>query len=279
MQPIIDTHIHVWNFSKARYEWLENNTTILGRNYEIEELEPEREKAGITAGVLVQAANNLEETDYMLQVAANNKWLKAVVGWLPLTDPSATEKLLSNKNPLLKGIRHLIHDEKDPRWLLQPPVIESLSLLAQKNISYDVVGVLPQHIETALEVANKVPGLRMIFDHMNQPPTTDFGAWGELMKEASQHKNFFVKISGLGTASKKMFQWTAEDIKPAINFVLENFGEDRCCCGGDWPVSLLAGSYADTWKAYKEVMGELLNKLGQEKVFSVNATEFYKLKD
>jgi L-fuconolactonase len=282
MHQIIDTHIHIWNFSKARYEWLENDTTILNRNYEIDELEPARKKAGITGGVLVQAANNLEEMDWMLEVATATQWLQGVVGWLPLTDPAATEKLLNEKylqHPYFKGIRHLIHDEKDPRWLLQPTVIESLSLLAKHHIPYDVVGVQPQHIETAIEVANRIPGLHMIFDHLNQPPmNNDFGRWGELMQEAAKHKNFFVKISGLGTASKKFNSWAVEDIKPCIEFVLQHFGEQRCCCGGDWPVSLLAGSYEDTWAAYKKVLSEILNEKNQEKVFSLNANLIYNLK-
>src|SRR5688572_10927674 len=97
MQQLIDTHIHIWNFSKARYEWLDNDISILKLNYEIEELETERKKAGITVGVLVQAANNLEDTDWMLEVAAGTNWLKGVVGWLPLTDPAATEELLTEK--------------------------------------------------------------------------------------------------------------------------------------------------------------------------------------
>jgi L-fuconolactonase len=100
-----------------------------------------------------------------------------------------------------------------------------------------------------------------------------------LMAEAAKHKNFFVKISGLGTASKKFNSWTTDDIRPCIEFVLKHFGEDRCCCGGDWPVSLLAGSYTDTWAAYKEVLENLLNKNSQQKVFTANAKEFYKLKD
>lgn len=280
MQAIIDTHIHIWNFSRAKYEWLENDTSILNRDYAIEELEAKRKEAGITGGVLVQAANNVEDTDYMLEVAAQTDWLAGVVGWLPLTDPVATEKLLAEKylqQPYFKGIRHLIHDEKDPRWMLQPTVIESLKLLAQHGIPYDVVGVLTNHIETALTVAAKVPGLSMIFDHLNQPPLKNFGRWGELMQEAARHKNFFVKISGLGTASKKGYEWTAEDIKPSVEFVLEHFGEDRCLCGGDWPVSLLAGDYVSTWNKYRKVLTQLLNQQQHEKVFALNASSFYNL--
>ncbi len=282
MQKIIDTHIHVWNFDKAAYAWLDGNTTILNRTYHIEEIERERNAAGITEGVLVQAANNVEDTDWMLEVAAKNEWIKGVVGWLPLMDTAATEKALDeySKNNYFKGVRHLIHDEADPQWLLQPPVIDSLKILAEKNIGYDVVGVLPQHIETVLKVAEIIPELKMVFDHLNQPPIKSkekFGVWGELMKAAAGHKNFYAKISGLGTATGNLETWGAEDIKTYVSFALEHFGTDRCFCGGDWPVSLLAGTYTKTWTTYQSVIKALLNELDSEKIFYNNAQQFYNL--
>lgn len=283
MEKIIDTHIHVWNFNQATYEWLEGNTTILNRTYDIKEIAAPRVAAGISAGVLVQATNHVEDTDWMLHVAATSDWISGVVGWLPLTDPEATEKLLTDKygkDPYYKGVRHLIHDEADPRWLLQEKVIESLKILAAHDLSYDVVGVLPAHIKTVLKVAEKVPGLRMVFDHLNQPPIATgerFGEWGELMTEAAKNPRFHAKISGLGLTAGKGYDWEASDLKPYIAFALENFGVDRCFCGGDWPVALLAGSYLHTWEVYREILTVLLDKESREKVFTENATRFYKL--
>jgi L-fuconolactonase len=282
MQKIIDTHIHVWNFDKAAYAWLDGNTSILNRTYNIEEIGNERKQTGITEGVLVQAANNPEDTNWMLEVAANNDWIKGVVGWLPLMDTAATLDVLEKyrEEKYFKGMRHLIHDEADPKWLLQPAVLESLKILAAKNIPYDVVGVLPQHIDTVLEVSQIIPELKMVFDHLNQPPIKTkekFGLWGDLMKAASQNKNFYAKISGLGTASGDLENWGAEDIKPYIAFVLENFGTDHCFCGGDWPVSLLAGSYTKTWTICQTVINELLNEHDSEKIFYSNAQQFYDL--
>ena len=184
------------------------------------------------------------------------------------------------KEKYFKGVRHQIHDEKDTEWLLQPSVIESLKVLAGLNIPYDIVGILPAHIETVLKVAEKVPQLRMVFDHLNQPPIATkekFGKWGELMKEASQHKNFYAKISGLGTASGNFANRKVSDIKPYIEFVLEHFGVERCFCGGDWPVSMLANSYTKTWETYKDILQELLSEESQDKVFYSNANVFYKL--
>lgn len=280
---MIDTHIHIWDFGQAEYPWLRGDTSILNRNYSLEELSEQRVKAGITEGVLVQAAGNDQDTDWMLHTATGNDWITGVVGWLPLQDPSAAARTLEAKygpSPLLKGVRHQIHDEEDPRWLLQLPVLESLELVAGRDLSYDLVGINPAHIMTGLKVAEKIPGLRIVFDHLNQPPIAAgerFGLWGELMREAAGHTNFYAKISGLGTAAGKGENWEASQLEPYIGFALEHFGEDRCFCGGDWPVSLLAGSYERTWKAYQDIITGLLDKEGCEKVFYKNAQRFYRL--
>src|SRR6201990_1963453 len=141
---LIDTHIHVWDLGQAEYSWLKDNPTTLNRNYEIGELEPQRIKAGITAGVLVQAANNWEDTAYMIRTAETRDWITGIVGWLPLKDPIVTAGILAQQygpDSYLKGVRHLIHDEPDEQWLLQDTVLESLGLLETFDIPYDLVGV------------------------------------------------------------------------------------------------------------------------------------------
>lgn len=283
MQRIIDTHIHVWDLQRAAYPWLQNDTSLLNQTWHINQLSKERKAAGISSGVLVQASSNLEDTDLMLETAHNTAWIKGVVCWLPLMDTNKTLHILETKyaaEKYFKGIRHQIHDEPDTRWLLQPQVINSLKILAAKNIPFDVVGVLPQHIETALAVAEKVPDLKMVFDHLSQPPIKtkeQFGVWGQLMKAASAHKNFYAKISGLGTTSGNFTGWGAADIKPYIAFAIENFGINRCFCGGDWPVALLAGSYTKTWNIYTSVVNELVNESESDNIFYNNAKQFYHL--
>lgn len=285
MMKIIDTHIHIWDFEKAEYAWLENDTSILKQPYQLKDLEDKREAAGVSEGILVQAANNFEDTNWMLENAAAHDWIKGVVGWLPLMDPSATARALEDRylsNGYFKGVRHLIHDEPDPKWLLQPAVLESLQLLADHHLTYDLVGVLPAHIDTALKVAEKVPELKMVFDHLNQPPIQEglhFGTWGNKMREAAEHPMFHVKISGMGTTTGKPFEWGRYDILPYVEFALDTFGMHRCFCGGDWPVSLLAGSYEYSWRRYREVLDTLLYEKEQGKVLYDNALAFYGIKE
>ena len=280
---IIDTHVHIWDLEKANYPWLKGDTSILNRTWKIEEIDSERKQAGITSGVLVQAGGNLEDTELMLATARRTDWISGIVIWLPLMHPEKTQRLLEErflKEKYCKGVRHQIHDEKDTRWLLQPSAIESLKILSSYNIPYDIVGIKNDHIETVINVAGKIPGLKLVFDHLNWPPIPTkerFGNWGELMKEASQHNNIYAKISGLGTASGNFQNRSEEDIKPYVEFVLQHFGRDRCFCGGDWPVSMLVGNYVQTWQTTKNILKDLLNEADREKVLFSNANKFYNL--
>lgn len=280
---IIDTHIHAWNLERARYAWLDGDASILNRTYYVEELLPEMKNTPVAGGIMVQAANNPEDTDIMLEAARKHTEIIGVVGWLPLTEPEKVEQLLGERflnEPYFKGVRHLIHNEPDPQWLLQPNVMESLKILAAHNIPYDIVGINDEHLKTAIKVSEKNPSLRLVLDHLNQPPIQSgvrFGTWGQLMKEIAGNNNIYAKISGLGTASGNPAGWTVDEITPYVEYVLETFGTDRCFMGGDWPVSLLAGSYSMHWERYKGIIHKLLNADESEKVFRKNAAYFYKV--
>ncbi|MGN6438789.1 MAG: amidohydrolase family protein [Agriterribacter sp.] len=281
-EKIIDTHIHIWDLEKVRYSWLDGDTSILNRTYLLDELLPSFHRAGISAGILVQAANNLDDTALMLQTAAAHQEIQGVVGWLPLTNPEQTATLLETrflKEPYFKGVRHLIHNEPDARWLLQPAVLESLNILASYNIPYDVVGINNEHLKTAIKVTEKVPSLAMVLDHLNQPPIAtrqQFGDWGILMKEIAASPNVYAKISGQGTASGNFANWSAADIEPYIEYVLNVFGSNRCFGGGDWPVATLAGSYEKLWNIYRSILQKLLPEDGERaRVLYHNAKAFY----
>ncbi len=280
---IIDTHIHAWNLEKAEYAWLKNDNSILNQTYSIEQLSPLISNANVTKGILVQAANNFDDTDIMLEAATKTNWIVGVLGWLPLANPEATVKALTRKyldNPYFKGCRHLIHNEADAQWLMQDNVIESLKVLASYQIPYDVVGVNTEHLMTAIQVAERLPELKIVLDHLNQPPIASkekFGRWGELMKEISKYNNVYSKISGLGSTAANGNRWIKEDIKPYVMYALEAFGTNRCFCGGDWPVALLAGPYEKAWLIYQEILAEELGVEEQEKVLYKNAISFYNL--
>ena len=282
MAKVIDTHMHSWDLQKVRYSWLDGDTSILAQNYYPSGIEDQLQAANVSAAVMVQAANNIEDTAFMFDCAAQYPWIIGVVGWVDLLNPETAKKQLEAhlQNKYFKGIRHLIHDEPDHNWLLQSAVIKSLGILADHGVPFDVVGVKIEHIKAAIQVAKQIPHLKMVFDHLNHPPiatSEQFGAWGEAISEAAAMPNFYAKISGLGTCCADFNDWSANTIEPYIAFVLEHFGIDKLMIGGDWPVSLLAGDYAGTHIKYQTVLEKLVAPENQEKIYSTNATSFYKL--
>jgi len=282
MAKVIDTHMHSWDLQKVRYSWLDGDTSILAQNYYPSGIEAQLEAANVSAAVMVQAANNIEDTAFMFDCAEQYPWIIGVVGWVDLLNPETAKKQLEAhlQNKYFKGIRHLIHDEPDHNWLLQPAVIKSLEILADYGVPFDIVGVKIEHIKAAIQVAKQIPHLKMVFDHLNHPPiatSEQFGAWGEAISEAAAMPNFYAKISGLGTCCADFNDWSANTIEPYIAFVLEHFGIDKLMIGGDWPVSLLAGDYAGTHIKYQTVLEKLVAPENQEKIYSTNATSFYKL--
>jgi L-fuconolactonase len=139
----IDAHQHFWNLEKVAYPWMDSAYGPICRNFEAEELEPLLHKAGIHTTVLVQSMNSYEDTEYMLQVAAEKEWVGAVVGGVPLNIPSVADTKLREyaKNPYFKGVCHLIHEEKDPDWVIRNSVIEGLKVLASYGMTFDCRGV------------------------------------------------------------------------------------------------------------------------------------------
>lgn len=276
---LIDAHQHFWNLERVSYPWLKPEHGILNRTFTPEELEPQLLAAGISGTVLVQAANGFEDTRSMLEQADRFAFIKAVVGWIPLTEPEIARQALEvfGAHPKFKGVRHLIHDEPDADYLLKPEVLATLEILAEQNFRFDVVSVLPRHLELVAVVATKIPKLKMVIDHLSKPPIKSGGwqPWADLLKAASQFENVYAKISGLNTAAD-WETWTASHLEPYVNFAIQCFGAERLMFGSDYPVAILAGDYAKVWHE-TNVLLEKLNLEQKAQILGGTAARFYRL--
>lgn len=278
---IIDTHQHIWNLDLVEYSWLVPEYGPLYRTYEPRELEPQLKAAGVDYTVLVQAANSYDDTNYMLRQADMFPWIIGVVGWVPLDNPREVAAILDRKytkHPKFRGVRHLIHEEQDSNWLARKLVIESLGLLAERGLSCDIVSVLPSQLKHVPKLAEKVPKLKLVIDHLSKPPIKDKGwnPWAKQMAECAAFPNVYAKISGLNTAAD-WANWSAEDLKPYINHVVEVFGAEKLMFGSDWPVAVLAGDYQKV-KVETEKAIAHLSKSQREAIWSKTAISFYGLK-
>jgi len=276
----IDTHQHFWNMDEVAYPWLVPEYGPLYRTYTPSELEPQLKSAGVDKTVIVQAMDSYADTNSMLKIASENEWVAGVVGWVPILDPEETAKKLDEymQNPYFKGIRHLIHEEKHPDWVIQKQVIESLQILAERGMTFDVVAVFPNHLKHVPTLAEKVPDLKIVIDHLAKPPQDEEGRkiWREQLAAAAGSPNVYAKVSGLNTVTPDFENWTYEDIKPLIDFAVEQFGADRLMFGSDWPVAVLAGDYAKVWEETNKAIADL-SQSEQDAILGETGNQFYNL--
>ena len=276
---IIDAHLHVWDLQRARYDWLGAAHGPIFRTVTEDEVLPELRACGVDGVVLVQAADNAEDTALMLETAASHPEVVAVVAYLPLEDPAETAARLPALagDPLVVGIRTLIHDRPDPDFLLRPEVRESLGLLAAAGLAFDVVSVLPRHLEHVPVLATEHPDLRLVIDHLSKPPIGEGSVepWWSLVAVAAEAPLVHAKVSGLypGAAPDT---WTPEAIRPFVDRALEVFGPTRLMYGGDWPISTAAGVYDRVFDGVRSVLSGL-SDAEREEIWSGTARRFYRI--
>lgn len=280
MPVIIDAHQHFWNFERIPYHWPTANEGPIYRTFDEGDLEPDLDACHVDATVLVQAMDAYVDTAYMLEVASRWPYVRGVVGWVPLTKPDEAAAALDRfgQDPRFVGVRHLIHEEPDPDWLARDDVREGLGLLAEHGVPFDVVAVLPRHLEHVPVLAERHPELRMVIDHLAKPPIAMGGwqPWADLMAAAAAAPNVYAKVSGLNTAAD-WTSWTADDLRPYVEHALAVFGPGRLMFGSDWPVALLAGDYQKVWHATQELI-EDLDEADQQRILGGTASEFYRMK-
>jgi L-fuconolactonase len=278
--PIIDAHQHIWDPSRARYDWLGPEMAPIDRAIGFDEVVPLLAAAGVDRTVLVQSADNLDDTALMVEAAASYSQVAGIVAYAPLERPDDAAPVIAAyaADPLIVGVRVLIHTIPDPDWLLRPEVDESLGLLEAAGLTFDVVAVLPRHLELVPILAQRHPGLKMVIDHLSKPPIglADREPWWSLIAEAASGPLVHAKVSGLYSATADMAAWTPESVRPFVDRALELFGPTRLMYAGDWPISILAGGYQRVWEGLAGVFADLPSA-DREHILGRTAAKFYSL--
>lgn len=255
---IIDAHHHLWTYDPARYPWMTEEWAPIRRNFTPEELGPLLRAAGIERTVLVQACSSQEETREFLEAAARAPFIAGVVGWVDLTAGGTAETIAGLRAATggrkLVGIRHQVHDEDDPAWLLRSDVQRSLQAVGQAGLAFDLL-VRSRELPAAHETALRHPGTSFVIDHMAKPPIRQGGSpdWDAWMARMAMLPNVSCKLSGLVTEADWR-GWSAAVLKPYVERALGWFGAERLLFGSDWPVCLVAASYSQVVELARELV-------------------------
>lgn len=226
---IIDTHVHFGDPS-----------TPIEALYRTEM--PDVYKAvaapeGVTGVVHVEASGELEENQWILDLAAEEPLIVGMVGRIDPTGQDFGRHLARfAANPLFRGIR--IHGLKRST-VDQERFMASMRDLADRGLELDFHGGYYE-FDGLLELVRQLPELRIVLNHIGEGRVIHGGRpdprWQEAIHTLARHPQVQCKVSAL-------VQMTETDPAPAdvafytptLDVLWDAFGADRLIYASNWP--------------------------------------------
>ncbi|MFO7170100.1 MAG: amidohydrolase family protein [Chloroflexota bacterium] len=280
--PIVDAHVHLWDPRRFRMTWIDGNE-LLERPYGLAEYREHTQGLAITGMVYLQVdvepAYGLLEARWVAELARQDPRIGAIVAYAPVEDGDVVRsylEALTAIDPRIRGVRRLLQGESDPEYCLRPGFLRGVELLPEYDLSFDIC-IYHHQLPAAVELVRRCPGTRFMLDHIAKPGIRDglLDPWRAHIREMAALPNVMCKVSGVVTEADHQ-RWTPEQLRPYIEHVLECFGEDRVCFGGDWPVVLMASSYR-RWVETLDSLTAGLTEQAKRKLWAENARQFYRL--
>ena len=275
---INDAHQHFWHYDPAKHIWMSEAMGILKTDFLPLDLAPLLKNCGLKGCVAVQANQAEEENAFLLQLAEKHDFIKGIVGWVDLQSEQVEARLAHYQQfKVMKGFRHVLHDEEDIDFMLRPAFLKGISLLKKYGYTYDIL-IFPKHLPNTLELVAAFADQPFVIDHIAKPSIKtgeNTEGWRTALEAVAQYENVFCKISGMVTEAD-CHHWKPTDFTPYLDTVVNLFGIDRIMYGSDWPVCTLAATYEAQFGIVKDYFSSF-SESEQQKFFGGNASKFYNL--
>lgn len=272
---IIDAHQHFWTYDADAYPWIPPG--ILAGDHGPQHLRPLLDQAGVSGCIAVQARQCSAETTWLCDLATTHPWIVGVVGWVDLRADDCRAHLERARHPALVGLRHVIQDEPDDRFIMDSAFNRGVALATDSGLAYDIL-VYPRQLEHVPTFADRHPHARLILDHAGKPPLWqgDLTTWAHTLSRIAERPHVACKVSGLVTEADHA-HWRRDDIIRVLDHALACFGAERLLFGSDWPVCTLATPYT-TWHTLVHAWAQRLSPNEQAAIFGGTACHWYHVK-
>ena len=274
----IDTHQHFWQYNPERYAWIDDSMGLIKQDFLPEDLIKILKSNNMDGTISVEAHSSEDETDFLLNLARENDFIKGVIGWLDLFADNLAERLKHfSAFEKFKGIRHAVQAEADINFMLREDFQQGLSMLKDFNLIYEIL-IFPPYLPAANSCIKNHPQQKFVLNHIAKPYIKDkkIEPWASQIKAMAQSPNVYCKLSGMVTEADLQY-WQGKDFVPYIETIIDAFGISRVMFGSDWPVCLLAAEYRQVVKIVEDYIGTF-SRDEQEKIMGANAVEFYGIK-
>lgn len=285
--PRIDAHQHFWFYQPQAYPWIGAGMELLACDRTPGQLQPLLDAEGLGQSIAVQARAGREETGFLLELARGNRRIAGVVGWEDLASPHLAANVERWGRDKLVGFRHQLQDEADVGGCVDAPAFNAgVAWLQRQGMVYDVLVYARQMAEVQAFCARHDRHW-LVLDHLGKPALTEFGrgdtafeGWKRQLRALAALPHVACKLSGLVTEAdwqRGLRQKDFDNISLCLDTALEAFGPQRLMFGSDWPVCLLAASYAKVAGVVREWAATRLSAAEQELLWGATAARCYGL--
>ena len=270
MPALLDAHLHFWDPTARHHDWLAVHPP-LRRRFGPEDLDTGTHE--VTGAVFVQAdcrdTEALDEVRWVTDLARDHPLIRGIVAYAPVHRGRLAWGDLAAvaANPLVVGVRWLLQGRPSEE-ITGKALICGVRMLAEWDLTFDLCATHDQ-LTAVASLAEACPQTTFVLDHLGKPPVAggQLDPWrGDLARIASL-PNVACKLSGLATEAAP--GWTADDVRPYLEYALEVFGPQRCMIASDWPVATLAAT-AGGW--FDVVLGVIARLPAQQRAAVLSGT-------
>lgn len=276
---MIDSHHHFWQYNEQEFEWITPEMSPLRADFGPAQLRAECQSAGVDGVISVQARTTTDETDALLQYAAETDFILGVVGWVDLRSPDVGSVLDQYKtNFRLLGVREICQGAADEQYFDDRAFNRGVAELRLLGLTYDLL-IFANQLRSAVRFVDRHPEQRFVVDHCAKPRIRrgQFDQdWADDLSQLALRENVYCKLSGLTTEVREGAPWDAELLRPYVETAISAFGPHRVMFGSDWPVSLLSTSY-ESWVVACNALIASLSGDEQVAILEETVRHFYEI--
>jgi len=257
--PIIDAHIHLFDTSRpGGVPWPTKDDAVVFKPALPDRYEAMAAPFGIVGAIAIEASSLASDNQWLLDVASKHPVIVGVIGDLVPGTPTFLNDLdRLHAQPLFRGFRYgNLWDRNLEVDLDKPGFVEGLKALSQAGLVFESANPDPTLIRAIVRVSERVPGLRIVIDHLPHAPIPTERALREEyqanLRRLADSPGVFVKLSEIPVKVDGSLVKAADYYRGPLDAIWEVFGEDRIFFGSDWPNSDHVASFAETFAIVHE---------------------------
>ena len=265
----IDAHLHYWELARGFDNRPVADHEAYRRDFLPEHVAPELDASGIDGVILVQTCPQVEETDWLIDVAQHDARVLGITAWVDLDSPEVDFDALCAK-PKVVGIRAQLRRIADAAFIERRSVVGNLARALARGLNVTILSEA-RHYPHVARTLDKLPDGPVTINHLGLPfPDAPRNAWQTALQAFVARDRLFVQLSGLPFLYGGAWRTPAADA--LLDEAFELVGVQRLMFASDWPMLTRFATYGEWVRRVERLLDDRDASPGdRQAIFAGNA--------